>query len=150
MTAERAAVRQFFRFAAVTDRRYKGLHFAFCISHSPLTLPAMKIIGIIPARYGSTRFPGKPLARIAGKTLLQHVVERCQRAGHGTFDYGREHVFFAGEVVVDQALTDAGLGGDLGDFGGLESLESEHLESSVQDLVTALVSDFLVGQACSW
>jgi len=78
------------------------------------------------------------------------IVERCQRAGHGTFDYGREHVFFAGEVVVDQALTDAGLGGDLGDFGGLESLESEHLESSVQDLVTALVSDFLVGQACSW
>ena len=41
---------------------------------------AMKIIGIIPARYGSTRFPGKPLARIAGKTLLQHVVERCLRA----------------------------------------------------------------------
>ena len=40
----------------------------------------MKIIGIIPARYASTRFPGKPLARIAGKTLLQHVVERCQRA----------------------------------------------------------------------
>ena len=40
----------------------------------------MKTIGIIPARYGSTRFPGKPLARIAGKTLLQHVVERCQRA----------------------------------------------------------------------
>jgi 3-deoxy-manno-octulosonate cytidylyltransferase (CMP-KDO synthetase) len=37
----------------------------------------MKIIGIIPARYASTRFPGKPLARIAGKTLLQHVVERC-------------------------------------------------------------------------
>lgn len=40
----------------------------------------MKIIGIIPARYGSTRFPGKPLALIAGKTLIQHVVERCQGA----------------------------------------------------------------------
>ncbi len=40
----------------------------------------MNIIGIIPARYGSTRFPGKPLARIAGKTLIQHVVERCQEA----------------------------------------------------------------------
>lgn len=40
----------------------------------------MKIIGIIPARYASTRFPGKPLARIAGKTLIQHVVERCLRA----------------------------------------------------------------------
>jgi 3-deoxy-manno-octulosonate cytidylyltransferase (CMP-KDO synthetase) len=40
----------------------------------------MKIIGLIPARYASTRFPGKPLALIAGKTLIQHVVERCQKA----------------------------------------------------------------------
>ena len=40
----------------------------------------MKVIGIIPARYGSTRFPGKPLALIAGKPLIRHVVERCQRA----------------------------------------------------------------------
>ena len=40
----------------------------------------MKIIGIIPARYASTRYPGKPLALIAGKPLIQHVVEQCQRA----------------------------------------------------------------------
>jgi len=40
----------------------------------------MKVLGIIPARYASTRFPGKPLALIAGKPLLQHVVERCQEA----------------------------------------------------------------------
>jgi 3-deoxy-manno-octulosonate cytidylyltransferase (CMP-KDO synthetase) len=40
----------------------------------------MNIIGIIPARYGSTRFPGKPLALIAGRPLIQHVVERCQKA----------------------------------------------------------------------
>jgi len=40
----------------------------------------MKIIGIIPARYASTRFPGKPLHPIAGKPLLQHVVERCREA----------------------------------------------------------------------
>jgi 3-deoxy-manno-octulosonate cytidylyltransferase (CMP-KDO synthetase) len=40
----------------------------------------VKVIGIIPARYGSTRFPGKPLALIARKPLIQHVVERCQRA----------------------------------------------------------------------
>ena len=34
---------------------------------------------IIPARYASTRFPGKPLADIAGKTMIQHVYERaCQ------------------------------------------------------------------------
>lgn len=38
----------------------------------------MRTVGIIPARYGSTRFPGKPLALIAGKPLIQHVVERCQ------------------------------------------------------------------------
>ena len=40
----------------------------------------MKVTGIIPARFASTRFPGKPLALIAGKPLLQHVVEQCQRA----------------------------------------------------------------------
>jgi 3-deoxy-manno-octulosonate cytidylyltransferase (CMP-KDO synthetase) len=40
----------------------------------------VKIIGIIPARYASTRFPGKPLALIAGKPLIQHVVEQCQKA----------------------------------------------------------------------
>src|ERR1700733_11359139 len=40
----------------------------------------MKIIGIIPARYASTRFPGKPLTLIAGKPLIQHVVEQCQKA----------------------------------------------------------------------
>jgi len=40
----------------------------------------MKVIGVIPARYGSTRFPGKPLAMIAGQPLIQRVVERCQQA----------------------------------------------------------------------
>ena len=39
-----------------------------------------KAAGIIPARFGSTRFPGKPLYLIAGKPLLRHVWERCQRA----------------------------------------------------------------------
>ncbi len=40
----------------------------------------MKSVGIIPARYASTRFPGKPLALIAGKPLIQRVIERCQAA----------------------------------------------------------------------
>jgi 3-deoxy-manno-octulosonate cytidylyltransferase (CMP-KDO synthetase) len=39
-----------------------------------------KTVGIIPARWASTRFPGKPLHLIAGKPLLQHVWERCRRA----------------------------------------------------------------------
>jgi 3-deoxy-manno-octulosonate cytidylyltransferase (CMP-KDO synthetase) len=36
-------------------------------------------LGIIPARWASTRFPGKPLHLIAGKPLVQHVWERCQQ-----------------------------------------------------------------------
>jgi 3-deoxy-manno-octulosonate cytidylyltransferase (CMP-KDO synthetase) len=36
-----------------------------------------KILGVIPARFASTRFPGKVLAHIAGKTMLQHVYERA-------------------------------------------------------------------------
>jgi 3-deoxy-manno-octulosonate cytidylyltransferase (CMP-KDO synthetase) len=62
-----------------------------------------KALGIIPARFASTRFPGKPLALIAGKPLLQHVWERCRRAqrlddliiatddmriAHAAFDWG--------------------------------------------------------------
>jgi 3-deoxy-manno-octulosonate cytidylyltransferase (CMP-KDO synthetase) len=39
-----------------------------------------KIAAIIPARWGSTRFPGKPLHLIAGKPLIQHVWERCKSA----------------------------------------------------------------------
>jgi len=40
----------------------------------------MKTVGIIPARFASSRFPGKPLALIAGKPLIQWVVERCRQA----------------------------------------------------------------------
>jgi 3-deoxy-manno-octulosonate cytidylyltransferase (CMP-KDO synthetase) len=40
----------------------------------------MKIVGIIPARFASIRFPGKPLALIAGKPLIQRVVEQCRKA----------------------------------------------------------------------
>ena len=38
----------------------------------------MKFIGIIPARYASTRFPGKPLADMAGKPMIQRVYEQVQ------------------------------------------------------------------------
>jgi 3-deoxy-manno-octulosonate cytidylyltransferase (CMP-KDO synthetase) len=39
-----------------------------------------KAVGIIPARWSSTRFPGKPLHLIAGKSLLRRVWERCEGA----------------------------------------------------------------------
>ena len=40
----------------------------------------MKILGVIPARYSSSRFPGKPLADISGKPMIQHVYERSRLA----------------------------------------------------------------------
>ncbi len=40
----------------------------------------MKVVAIIPARYGSTRLPGKPLLAETGKPLIQHVVEAVRRA----------------------------------------------------------------------
>jgi 3-deoxy-manno-octulosonate cytidylyltransferase (CMP-KDO synthetase) len=64
-----------------------------------------KAVGIIPARWGSTRFPGKPLHLIGGKPLLQRVWERCRQArklalvviatddmriAHAAFDWGAE------------------------------------------------------------
>ncbi|MFQ5878098.1 MAG: 3-deoxy-manno-octulosonate cytidylyltransferase [Acidobacteriota bacterium] len=40
----------------------------------------MRAVGVIPARYRSSRFPGKPLALIAGKPLVQRVLERARAA----------------------------------------------------------------------
>ena len=40
----------------------------------------MKILGVIPSRYKSTRFPGKPLRDLAGKTMLQHVYEGAKNS----------------------------------------------------------------------
>jgi 3-deoxy-manno-octulosonate cytidylyltransferase (CMP-KDO synthetase) len=40
----------------------------------------LKILGIIPARYASTRFPGKPLADIGGKSMIRRVYEQCRKA----------------------------------------------------------------------
>mgnify|MGYP003643309389 CR=1 FL=1 len=40
----------------------------------------MKVLGIIPARYASSRLPAKPLADINGKPMIQHVYERALKA----------------------------------------------------------------------
>lgn len=40
----------------------------------------MRAIGVIPARYGSTRFPGKPLQPLLGRPMIQWVVESCLRS----------------------------------------------------------------------
>lgn len=41
----------------------------------------MKILGVIPARYASTRFPGKPLAMIGGQTMVERVYRQAGKAG---------------------------------------------------------------------
>ncbi|NKB82663.1 MAG: 3-deoxy-manno-octulosonate cytidylyltransferase [Nitrospirales bacterium] len=41
-----------------------------------------RVTVVIPARFGSSRFPGKPLARLAGKSLIQHVYEAVQDVSH--------------------------------------------------------------------
>ena len=41
----------------------------------------MKVLAVIPARYASTRFPGKPLAMIHGKPMIRRVYEQCQKSG---------------------------------------------------------------------
>lgn len=45
------------------------------------TAPISHVAGILPARWGSTRFPGKPLHLLAGKPLIQHVWDRCRECG---------------------------------------------------------------------
>jgi 3-deoxy-manno-octulosonate cytidylyltransferase (CMP-KDO synthetase) len=42
----------------------------------------MKILGVIPARHASTRFPGKPLADLLGKSMVQRVYLQCKKARH--------------------------------------------------------------------
>ncbi len=68
----------------------------------------MKILGIIPARYDSTRFPGKPLIDIQGKSMIQRVYERAKESEQLSrvvvaTDDARifEHVqWFGGEVIM--------------------------------------------------
>src|SRR5580692_7403818 len=55
--------------------------------HGPCVLPSivpLRILGVIPARYASSRFPGKALVSIAGKPMLQHVWERASQARYLT------------------------------------------------------------------
>ena len=45
----------------------------------------MKVLILIPARYASTRFPGKPLAEIGGKPMIQHVVEKARSVSEDVY-----------------------------------------------------------------
>ncbi len=68
----------------------------------------IQITGIIPARYASTRFPGKPLVLIDGKTMIQRVYEQSKKSNYlnrvvvATDDERIYHhvISFGGEVVM--------------------------------------------------
>lgn len=66
--------------------------------------PTASVTVVIPARYGSSRFPGKPLANLAGKPMIQHVYERVRTAPH------------IGQVLV--ATDDQRIGEAVTKFGG--------------------------------
>ena len=76
----------------------------------------MSVVAIIPARYGSTRLPGKPLADIGGKPMIQHVYESTTRAPGldrvlvATDDRRIEQAVkkFGGEVVMTSAKHTSG------------------------------------------
>lgn len=75
----------------------------------------MKILGIIPSRYASTRFPGKPLVEIQGKSMIQRVYEQAKKASS------------LSEVLV--ATDDERISKHVIDFGGKVILTSSSHQS---------------------
>ncbi len=82
----------------------------------------MKILGIIPARYQSTRFAGKPLADIAGKTMIQRVYEQVKQA-----------LNFVVVATDDKRIFD-----EVERFGGQVVMTGKHHKSGTERCVEAL------------
>lgn len=85
----------------------------------------IKILGIIPARYDSSRFPGKPLVEIQGMSMIQRVYERAKQCQHLT------------KVVVatdDQRIYDTVVG-----FGGEAIMTSSEHQSGTDRCVEAYI-----------
>jgi len=78
----------------------------------------MKVLGIIPSRYGSSRFPGKPLVDILGKSMIQRVYEQAKKSQLLT------------EVVV--ATDDQRIFDHVNSFGGNVMMTSEEHRSGTE------------------
>ncbi|KKK70536.1 hypothetical protein LCGC14_2922990 [marine sediment metagenome] len=74
----------------------------------------MKFIGIIPARYNSERLPGKPLADICGKPMIQHVYERARKVLDDVFVATDSKIIFdvvtcfGGKVIMTPLICNSG------------------------------------------
>lgn len=79
----------------------------------------MGFVAIIPARYASSRLPGKPLADIAGKPMVLHVMERAKESGATRVIVATDH------TEVKKAIEDAG---------GEACLTSPHHQSGTERL----------------
>ncbi len=79
----------------------------------------MSFIVIIPARYGSTRFMGKPLADINGKPMVEHVVERAEAAQASAVYVATD------DIRIEQVVTQ---------FGGQAIMTSDQHQSGTERL----------------
>jgi 3-deoxy-manno-octulosonate cytidylyltransferase (CMP-KDO synthetase) len=90
----------------------------------------MKIIGIIPSRYDSSRFPGKPLALIKGKTLIRRVWEQARKCG------------MLDDVIV--ATDDERIASEVASFGGKAVMTSGKCKSGT-DRLAEVAKKYLKG-----
>lgn len=91
------------------------------------------IIGVIPARYASTRFPGKPLVDILGKSMIQRVVEQVQKCTQLT------------RVIV--ATDDQRIADHVEGFGGEVMMTSPDHESGTErmgEVAQTLKADYFI------
>ncbi len=87
----------------------------------------MNILGVIPARYHSSRFPGKPLIDIRGRTMIQRVFEKASQSK------------YLSKVVV--ATDDERIASHVQDFGGNAMMTSPHHKSGT-DRCTEVIRHF--------
>lgn len=92
-----------------------------------------RVLGVIPARYGSTRFPGKMLVNLNGKPLVQHVFEGCSQS------------IYLDDLII--ACDDERILRTAGKFGAKALMTSAHHESGtdrVAEVASQVVCDWVV------
>lgn len=95
----------------------------------------MKVTLLIPARYGSSRFPGKPLAPINGKPMIQHVYERAGLAK------GLDNIYVATDDVRIKDAVEA-FGGNVVMTGAEAASGTDRINDAITQL--GLADDDLV------